>query len=130
MVNAYTLMDASFGQKESLDAGVKAVKAFSDMIGPYPYPTLSVVQTDFFIGGMEYPNIVLIDQSMYDESEAGMLEYVIVHEVGHQWFYGVVGNDQVMEPWLDENADGIPHTVLLWIYLRRTSAADTIRAER
>ena len=100
-VYAYTLED-SFGEEESLNAGVQAVEAFSSMVGPYPYPALRIVETDFFIGGMEYPNIVLIDQSLYDASIADMLEYVVVHEVGHQWFYGVVGNDEVAEPWLDE----------------------------
>lgn len=102
MVTAYTYDDASFGKSEALDYGANAIKAFSNLIGPYPYATMCVVQTDFFIGGMEYPNIVLIDQSLYERESKTMLEFIIAHEVGHQWFYGVVGNDQVMEPWLDE----------------------------
>jgi len=28
----------------------------------------------------------------------------VVHEVAHQWFYGLIGNDQLNEPWLDEAA--------------------------
>ncbi len=101
VVYTYT-MEGSFGQDESLEAAANAVKAYSELVGPYPYPTFSVVETDFFIGGMEYPNIVLIDKSLYEDTQAYWLEYVIAHEVGHQWFYGVVGSDQVMEPWLDE----------------------------
>jgi len=69
---------------------------------PYPYETLAVVQTDFFIGGMEYPGIVLIDQSLYQGGLSASLEEVVAHESIHQLFYGVVGNDQVQEPWLDE----------------------------
>ena len=80
----------------------EALRTFTSFFGPYPYPELSVVQTDFFIGGMEYPGIVLIDQSLYRGFGITVLEQVVVHEVGHQWWYAVVGNDQVMHPWLDE----------------------------
>ena len=53
---------------------------------------------------MEYPGIVLIDQSLYTGTEADeiILEHVVVHETAHQWWYAAVGNDQVKEPWLDE----------------------------
>ena len=102
LVKAYTFDDAEFGTTQTLTYGVNAVKVFSDKIGPYPYKQFSVVQTDFFIGGMEYPNLVLIDQSLYKKNSADYLEFVVVHETGHQWFYGVVGNDQVMDPWMDE----------------------------
>lgn len=69
---------------------------------PYPYESLAVVQTDFFIGGMEYPGLVLIDQSLYQGGLSASLEEVVAHESIHQLFYGAVGNDQVKEPWLDE----------------------------
>lgn len=88
--------------KEALDFAVAALKAYNDAFGQYPYNQLSVVQTNFFIGGMEYPNLVMIDGDMYSSSRLDSLEYIIAHELAHQWWYGLVGNDQVMEPWIDE----------------------------
>jgi aminopeptidase N len=59
--------------------------------------------------GMEYPGIVAISQELYDPQAIVMglpseiiLESTVAHETAHQWFYNVVGNDQVDEPWLDE----------------------------
>jgi len=84
---------------EHLQTGVDAIKTFSELFGEYPYKTYSIVQNDFVHGGMEYPNLVMIN---------GEIEYdvdyknVIVHETAHQWWYGVVGNNEMNNPWLDE----------------------------
>lgn len=86
----------------ALQTAKDAVKIFNKSFGKYPYKQLSIAAADFFIGGMEYPNLVFIDQSLYQEEQQDILEYVVAHEVAHQWWYGIVGNDQVNEPWLDE----------------------------
>ena len=78
----------------------KAIEYFSDIFGKYPYSTLSVVKTPFIYGGMEYPNIVFISDSIDSEEE---ILKVIVHEIAHQWWYGIVGNNEVKEAWLDES---------------------------
>ena len=59
--------------------------------------------------GIEYPGIVGILTAAYDPDEVvanlpfpAMLESIIAHEVAHQWFYNIIGNDQIDEPWLDE----------------------------
>ena len=44
----------------------------------------------------------MIDQTLYDKDTKFLLEYVIAHETAHQWWYSIVGNDEVNEPWLDE----------------------------
>ena len=79
---------------------VSALEFFSETFGKYPYKTLYVVKTPFIYGGMEYPNIVFISNSIDDETE---FMKVIVHEIAHQWWYGVVGNNEVKEAWLDES---------------------------
>lgn len=101
-VRSYYFEDCPWGGQFALETGVEALRSFTKQIAAYPYPVMNVVQTDFFIGGMEYPNLVLIDQSLYNQSLSVELDRVVAHEVGHQWFYGIVGNDQVREPWLDE----------------------------
>ncbi len=86
----------------ALQTARDAIEIFSQIYGPYPYKQFSVAASDFFIGGMEYPNLIFIDESLYKEETKDILEYVIAHEVAHQWWYGIVGNDQIREPWLDE----------------------------
>jgi aminopeptidase N len=77
----------------------EALEYFNELFGKYPYGTLTVAKTPFGYGGMEYPNIVFISDAVDDEDE---YLKVIVHEIAHQWWYGVVGNDEVNEAWLDE----------------------------
>lgn len=74
-------------------------KFFNQKIGKYPYNQLSIVKTNFVHGGMEYPNIVLISDDLTDNST---YQTVIVHEMCHQWWYGVVGNNQFDYGWIDE----------------------------
>ncbi|AKL97340.1 peptidase M1, membrane alanine aminopeptidase-like protein [Clostridium aceticum] len=86
----------------ALQYGLDSLKIFNNLFGIYPYKQLSIVASDFFIGGMEYPNVVMIGQELYEMKEDFPLEYVVAHEVAHQWWYGIVGNNEVKEPWLDE----------------------------
>lgn len=84
--------------EDSLRACTDSLRTFNDMFGDYPYDVLSVVETGFNHGGMEYPKLVYISDTLIRES------YIetIVHEIAHQWWYAVVGNDQVRHSWLDE----------------------------
>lgn len=100
LINTYNLnKDLS---KLSTEIAKDSIKIFSDLFGEYPYDTYSVVASDFYIGGMEYPTMVMIDQSLYSNKNKFLLEYVIAHETAHQWWYSVIGNDEISEPWLDE----------------------------
>lgn len=88
--------------KEALDIGVKSIKIFNEKFGEYPYPSFSVVET-VFPSGMEYPGLIYISDSYYKTfSNSDTLALVIAHEVAHQWWYSLVGNDQIDEAWLDE----------------------------
>lgn len=81
-----------------LKAAADSIKTFNEAFGAYPYKTLSVVKTAFLQGGMEYPNLVYISDEVIGE----IFKEVIIHEVAHQWWYGVVGNNEVENAWLDE----------------------------
>lgn len=88
--------------KEALDIGKRSIEIFNSAYGEYPYPTYSIVETEF-PSGMEYPGLVYISTKYYDnDSNADIFMYTTVHETAHQWWYGVVGNDQIDEAWLDE----------------------------
>lgn len=85
--------------EESLKAGVDSIKTFSNLFGKYPYKTMSVVKSNFIHGGMEYPNLVYISDSVEDYKD---YKNVIIHEVAHQWWYNLVGSDACEFAWLDE----------------------------
>jgi hypothetical protein len=99
-VNSYYFTD-TYGLK-ALDYAANAIKIFNRIFGKYPYRQFSVVESDFYIGGMEYPNLVMIDHNLYNSQSLEFLEIVTVHETAHQWWYGLVGNNQVDDAWLDE----------------------------
>ena len=94
-----------------------AVMLFETLFGPYPYQDLTVAAVHLGgAAGMEYPQILFIDVPYYDESNSSMLETIIVHETAHQWWYGVVGTDQVADAWLDEAL--VQHATLLYYETR------------
>lgn len=90
---------------EALQATVDALALFNQRFGPYPYEELDVVQVPLQIAaGVEYPGVFLIEDSQYEINTESpfFLGIVISHEAAHQWWYGVVGNDVLDDPWQDE----------------------------
>jgi aminopeptidase N len=100
-VNSVFISGHEAGAERVLDAASEAVRLFNDRFGPYPFTELDVVETPTQAGGIEYPGLVVINTTYYEPIH-NHLEWVVVHEVIHQWWYSLVGNDQVDEPWLDE----------------------------
>ncbi len=90
--------------EEALYFAEDSIMTFNKLFGEYPYENFSVVETNI-ASGMEYPGIVFIGEKYYDgdmESDSDMLLMVVMHETAHQWWFGIVGNDQIDEAWLDE----------------------------
>lgn len=86
---------------KSLQVGGDSLQIFNRIFGQYPYGVYSIVMTEF-PSGMEYPGIVFIGEEYFRNSLTYILEQIIVHETAHQWWYGLVGNNQIREAWLDE----------------------------
>lgn len=88
------------GWRNSMKALKTAIDSYSVAVGAYPYPSVKVVdgalQSD--AGGMEYPTIAVIASS----NDPDMIFTYIVHEVGHNWFYGILGSNERAYPWMDE----------------------------
>ena len=74
----------------------RAITAHSRRFGPFPYDRLSVAVLPDIHGGIEYPGALLLGSHQDRDATAS-------HEVAHQWFYGLVGNDQARDPWIDES---------------------------
>jgi len=78
-----------------------AVRIFNASFGAYPFAELDVVQTPTGAGGIEYPGVFVVTDSIWNPGE-DFFEFVIAHEAAHQWWYSLVGNDQALDPWMDE----------------------------
>lgn len=110
-VNSYAFKDSSEGAQLALRTAVNAIKSYSARLGVYPYSEFDVVSTPMQgASGIEYPGITGINLTIYDPKATVsglpapvMLEATVAHEVGHQWFYNIVGNDQINQPWVDES---------------------------
>ena len=96
-VRAWWLAEHAEDADRMLDAASQQVALLNYTVGPYPYPELDVVDVPGAFGGIEYPGLVFVGTL----GTSWLIEPT-VHEVAHQWFYGLIGDDQLHEPWLDE----------------------------
>jgi hypothetical protein len=110
VINSYAPAALLDGARVALDTAAAALEIFAARFGPYPYTELDLVATPTLALGVEYPGIIANSRRLYNLQAAPfglpnvvILESTTAHEVGHQWFYNLVGNDQVDEPWLDES---------------------------
>jgi hypothetical protein len=79
------------------DLAVEALIGLNQAFGTYPWPDLVIAEVGAGGGfSMEYPRAIHLTRGKVVDT------YVVYHEVAHQWFYAQVGNDQMLEPWLDE----------------------------
>ncbi|MFJ1753466.1 M1 family aminopeptidase [Kitasatospora sp. NPDC088134] len=94
VVNVYSVSGISSSDAQSMLSTAKsAVDAHAGRFGAYPYGELdAVIDNNFWFGGMEYPGFVLDLVSTT----------ALTHEIAHQWWYGIVGDDEYNAPWLDE----------------------------
>jgi hypothetical protein len=109
-VRSFSMPGSDKGAAEVLDDGAQALAVYNDLIGQYPYEELDLVQVNIGngAGGVEFPGLVFIGSVFYEDEYRrdsvgpGLLEFVVVHEVAHQWFYNVVGNNQYLHAFMDE----------------------------
>jgi hypothetical protein len=99
----------AFSQERSrlfADSAAKFLAWYGERFGAYPQQTLSVAEVDLpaSYGGMEYPGLIFLSSALAAPSpfEGSATDVLIGHEIAHQWFYSLVGSDQVREPWVDE----------------------------
>lgn len=85
--------------ESQLDVVRQCLEIFEGKIGPYTYPTLTIVDGYITAGGIEYPNLVIINDRISDPRS---LSAIIIHEIAHQWFYGILANNQTRYGWMDE----------------------------
>lgn len=90
----------SEGWGESIGFAKDGIKRYSKWIGDYPYSVTTIVQGSKNVNsdGMEYPTISFITSQQRGQE----LDETIIHEIGHNWFYGALATDERIHPWMDE----------------------------
>jgi aminopeptidase N len=118
-IRSFARKQEETASRRALSAAAAALWSFGERFGAYPYRTLTLVSVPFASYGLEFPGIFINARRLYDSSQSYggvpapvLLESTTAHEVAHQWFYGSVGNDQLLEPWLDE----APTQYATWLY--------------
>jgi Peptidase family M1 domain len=95
----YYFSSESNAWQNSMNYTKTAIQSKSKLVGEYPYDVVSVVEdASDKGGGMEYPTITLLSSGGSPEALAS----IIFHEVGHNWFYGILANNEKQHPWMDE----------------------------
>ncbi len=108
-VGSTTILSYSFpyhvkADRPALETTAQAFSLYNQLFLPYPLKSLSVVEADF-LNGMEYHGLFFLSHAFYDYytgTYENNLIIIAAHETCHQWFFGLVGNDQALQPWLDE----------------------------
>lgn len=100
-VNSFYVAGNEAGGQAALRAAVNSIQVYNARFGRYPFAEFDVVPVDAgtFLG-VEYPGITLIEQRLYRQPR--QLEIVVAHEVAHQWWYSIIGNNVQTQAWLDE----------------------------
>jgi hypothetical protein len=119
----------AFAQRH-LEAAVGAIEKFSAYFTPYPWSIMNVidppVDATAGAGGMEYPTLVTTEgDTVFARPGMHLPEYVTVHEVGHNWFQGMLASNEVEDAWLDEGVNEWADAhVMADLYGARTSGID------
>jgi hypothetical protein len=85
----------------------RALEYFNELIGPYPYAELDLLSVEVYGAlGVEFPQLIYMARDYYSRdlalNEPNNLEFTVAHEVLHQWWYGMVGNNQYEHAFIDE----------------------------
>ena len=101
-VNSYYPVGGLASAQTALSYTTGSLGVFNGMFGHYPYRELDVVPLPTTAFGMEHAGLLALAANFYTETGGGF-SIATPHEVAHQWFFNLIGNDQPDEPWLDES---------------------------
>ena len=109
---------------EEANSMVRAtLRHFSGALGQYPWPQVSAVEG--LVEGMEYPMVIYCPSLQKREDQF----WVLMHELGHQWFPMQVGSDERRYPWMDEGFNTFADYDAAEAFFKGTTYADTVRRE-
>ncbi|MFH1361018.1 MAG: M1 family aminopeptidase [Candidatus Omnitrophota bacterium] len=102
----YLTGDKVRGEK-ALEIARDTIEFYTDRFGAYPYKTFSIAPVYLGYGGEQMSNMIFIDTRVYQLPKIlnRHFEFLIAHEIGHQWFYNLVGVNEFSEMWLEEGVN-------------------------
>jgi hypothetical protein len=94
----------AFYGKKCLEFASHALLQYSKWLGPYPYPDLTVAEAYFGWNGNECSTIIMLDERVFNMPHLACeyVDYLLTHEVAHQYWYNLVGTNGYCETWMDE----------------------------
>ena len=101
VVTSYYLAGHEAAGQAVLAHAAASLRLYSETYGKYPYTELDVIEAPLNVRGMEYSGLILIGEDLYQDQRE-YLTFLVAHEVGHQWWYSLVGSNPYQHPWLDE----------------------------
>ncbi len=129
-VRVYARPEQAAFARRHLQAAIGAIERFSHYFVPYPWPIMTVIDPPVDAadgaGGMEYPSLVTTaGDSVFTRPGVRIPEYVTIHEVGHNWFQGILASNEPVEAWLDEGMnEWADYHVMQDLYGPRGNAID------
>ncbi len=102
-ITSYHVPSHEAGGLRVLEVAEQCLDIFGSLFGAYPWSSLKIVEADFWAGGMEYPQLVMIGSGLYsDPNGISSLAITTAHEIAHEWVPYSIGTDSNTEPWIDE----------------------------
>lgn len=104
LIQAYIQPERESYTERYFAAVKNALQYFEDHIGIYPYRNISLVDVPRTsgAGGMEYPTVFTVSAELFSPVETHQPESLVTHEFSHQFYYGIIANNEVYDAWLDE----------------------------
>lgn len=103
-ITAYVYAEHRLAGEAAVETCAGALRHFQSLFGEYPYESLAIVEGDF-PDGLESDALFFLYRGFFEAYKGGPQNYLTTlsaHEVSHNWWFGQVGNDPALEPWLDE----------------------------
>jgi hypothetical protein len=118
VINAFVQPEREKYLDRYFNAVKNSLKFFEDNVGIYPYQNISLVDVPrtCAAGGMEYPTLFTVSAELFSPISTGWPEYLVVHEFSHQFFQGLIANNEVYEAWLDEGFASYMATKIMYKY--------------
>jgi hypothetical protein len=114
---SYANPSNALGMAAALDYAERALTLFNDHYGPYPYVELDLVEWPLWsCCGMEFPQLMGFNDSLYvgiNPAPGQELELTVAHEIAHQWWYGLVGNNHYLHAFMDEGLASLSEVIYL-----------------
>jgi hypothetical protein len=129
-VRVYARPEHEAFARRHVKAAVGAIERFSAYFLPYPWPIMTIVDPPMDAvagaGGMEYPTLVTTGgDSVFTRNGVRYPEFVTIHEIGHNWFQGILASNEPVEAWLDEGVnEWADHHVMQDLYGPRSNFID------